>query len=59
MQLLKNNQDKFNQWNLMKNSNIFTYDYNKMKEIMKKSGISKNQYLLFHLKNMNKWIWDL
>ena len=41
MLLLKENQDKINWYNFSKNPNIFTYDYKKMKENIKKSGIAE------------------
>ena len=39
IELLKENQDKINWFCFSKNPNIFTYDYKKMKEMMKNSGI--------------------
>ena len=39
IEILKENQDKIDWWNISKNPNIFTYDYKKMKEMMKNSGI--------------------
>ena len=54
--LLKENQDKINWWYFSKNPNIFEYDYIKMKETMKKSGIAEElMSVIFHPKNMNKW----
>jgi hypothetical protein len=38
------------------NPNIFTYDYKKMKETMKKSGIVEElMAYIFHHRNMDKW----
>jgi hypothetical protein len=38
------------------NKNIFTYDYNKMKEKMKNSGIVEElMACIFHPRNMEKW----
>ncbi len=56
IELLKENQDKINWWNFSSNSNIFTYDYIKIKETMKNSGIVEElMAFVFHPKNMNKW----
>jgi hypothetical protein len=56
MSLLKENQDKISWWMFSQNPNIFTYDYIKMKEKMKNSGIVKElMSVIFHPKNMNKW----
>ena len=41
MSLLKENQDKINWFYFSKNPNIFTYDYELMKETIKKSGIAE------------------
>ncbi len=41
IELLKKNQDKINWVYLSENPNIFTYDYKKMKENMKNSGIAE------------------
>ncbi len=57
IELLKKNKDKIDWWSFQKNPNIFTYDYKKMKETMKKSGIVEDlMAFIFHPKNMNKWI---
>jgi hypothetical protein len=57
IELLKENQDKIDWRNFSKNPNIFTYDYKKIKETMKKSGIAEElMAFIFHPKNMNKWI---
>ena len=40
-ELLKENQDKIDWYNISKNPNIFTYDYTQMKENMKNSGIAE------------------
>ena len=39
IELLKENKDKIDWWKFSRNPNIFTYDYKKMKEKMKNSGI--------------------
>ena len=55
--ILKENQDKINWYFFSGNPNIFTYDYIKIKEKMKKSGIVEElMAFIFHPKNMNKWI---
>ena len=57
IELLKENQNKIIWWHFSRNSNIFTYDYKKMKETIKKSGIAEElMSVIFHPKNMNKWI---
>ena len=56
MSLLKENQDKINWYNFSKNPNIFVYDYKKMKENIKNSGIVEElMAFIFHPKNMKKW----
>ena len=56
MELLKKNQDKINWFFFSQNPNIFTYDYKKMKENMKNSGIAEElMAYIFHPKNMDKW----
>ena len=41
---------------LKENPNIFTYDYKKMKEKMKNSGIVEElMAFIFNPKNINKW----
>jgi hypothetical protein len=55
--ILKENQNKIDCYNFSSNPNIFEYDYIKMKETMKKSGIAEElMSVIFHPKNMNKWI---
>ena len=57
IELLKENQDKIDWGNFSKNPNIFTYDYKKMKENMKNSGIAEElMAYIFNPKNMEKWI---
>ena len=57
IELLKDNQDKIFWKEFSENPNIFTYDYKKMKETMKNSGIVEElMAVIFHPKNMNKWI---
>ena len=57
IELLKENQDKIDWLQFSKNPNIFTYDYKKMKEKIKNSGIVEElMAYIFHPKNMNKWI---
>ena len=57
IELLKENKDKINWFLFLQNPNIFTYDYKKMKETMKNSGIAEElMSVIFHPKNMNKWI---
>ena len=54
--LLEENKDKINWFMFQKNPNIFTYDYIKMKETMKQSGIAEDlMAFIFHPKNMYKW----
>ncbi len=56
IELLKENQDKIDWFRFTQNPNIFTYDYIKMKETMKKSGIAEElMAFIFNPKNMNKW----
>jgi hypothetical protein len=56
IEILKENQNKINWFKFSKNPNIFTYDYIKMKETIKKSGIVEElMSFIFHPKNMNKW----
>jgi hypothetical protein len=56
IELLKENQDKINWQCFSNNPNIFTYDYKKMKETMKKRGIVEElMAFIFHPKNMEKW----
>jgi hypothetical protein len=53
---LKENEDKINWYYFSLNSNIFTYDYIKIKEKIKNSGIAEElMAYIFHPKNMNKW----
>ena len=56
IELLKKNKNKIN-WNYFsRNPNIFTYDYKKIKENMKNSGIAEElMAYIFHPKNMNRW----
>jgi uncharacterized Fe-S cluster-containing protein len=55
IELLKENENKINWCNFSLNSNIFTYDYKKMKETMKNSGIVEElMAFIFHPRNMNK-----
>ncbi len=56
IELLKENKNKIN-WNCFsKNPNIFTYNYIKIKENMKNSGIAEElMAFIFNPKNMNKW----
>ena len=57
IKLLKENKDKIYWPYFLKNPNIFTYDYKLMKETIKKSGIVEElMSVIFHPKNMNKWI---
>jgi hypothetical protein len=57
IELLKENQDKINWFCFSENPNIFTYDYKRMKENIKNSGIVEElMSVIFHPKNMNKWI---
>ncbi len=57
IELLKENQNKIDWWYFSRNPNIFTYDYKKMKEKMKNSGIAEElMAFIFNPKNMNKWI---
>ena len=57
IELLKKNQDKINWLCLSSNLNIFTYDYKKMKETIKNSGIAEElMSVIFHPRNMKKWI---
>ena len=57
IELLKENQNKIDWFQFSKNPNIFTYDYEKMKEKMKNSGIVEElMSVIFHPKNMKKWI---
>ena len=56
IELLKENQDKIDWFKFSKNPNIFTYDYKKIKENMKNSGIAEElMSVIFHPKNMKKW----
>ena len=56
IEILKENQDKINWFAFSSNPNIFTYDYKKIKEKMKNSGIAEElMAVIFHPKNMNKW----
>ena len=57
IELLTENQDKIS-WPLFsQNPNIFTYDYTKMKENIKNSGIVEElMAFIFDPKNMDKWI---
>ena len=51
IELLKENQDKINWTNFSENPNIFTYDYIKMKETIKNSGIVEElMSVIFHPK---------
>ena len=57
IELLKENQNKIYWPIFSENPNIFTYDYKKMKETMKNSGIVEElMAFIFNPKNMNKWI---
>ena len=57
IELLKENQDKIVWSHFSENLNIFTYEYEKIKENMKNSGIAEElMSVIFHPKNMNKWI---
>jgi hypothetical protein len=57
IKLLKENQDKINWMMFSQNRNIFTYDYQLMKETMNKSGIAEElMAYIFNPKNMEKWI---
>ena len=57
IELLKENQEKIHWLEFSKNPNIFTYDYIKLKENMKNSGIVEElMTVIFHPKNMDKWI---
>jgi len=57
IELLKENQDKINWLSFSENPNIFSYDYKKMKETMRNSGIVEElMAYIFHPRNMNKWI---
>ena len=54
--LLKKNQDKIDWYLFSLNPNIMTYDYKKMKENMKNSGIAEElMAYIFNPKNMEKW----
>jgi hypothetical protein len=57
IELLKENKNKIDWHFFSKNPNIFTYNYKKMKENMKNSGIVEElMAFIFHTRNMNKWI---
>ena len=54
IELLKENKDKINWMYLSGNPNIFTYDYKKIKENMKNSGIVEELMIfIFNSKKMN------
>ena len=56
IELLNKNQHKFNWMGFSSNPNIMTYDYKKMKENMKNSGIVEQlMAYIFNPKNMEKW----
>ena len=56
IELLKENQNKIDWVLFSQNPNIFTYDYKKMKETIKNSGIVEElMAYIFHPRNMNKW----
>ena len=56
IELLKENQNKINWLMISKNPNIFTYNYEKMKETMNNSGIVEElMAYIFHPRNMEKW----
>ncbi len=56
IELLKENKNKINWKWLSLNSNIMTYDYKRMKETLKNSGIVEElMAYTFHPKNMDKW----
>jgi hypothetical protein len=56
IELLKENQEKIIWDQFSKNPNIFTYDYKKIKENMKNSGIVEElMAFIFNPKNMSKW----
>jgi hypothetical protein len=55
IELLKENQEKINWFEFSRNPNIFTYDYKKMKERIKNSGIVEElMAYIFHPRNMEK-----
>ena len=54
--ILKENQNKIYWFQFSQNPNIITYDYKKMKESMKNSGIVEELMAkIFNPKNMEKW----
>ena len=56
IELLKENKNKIDWCDFSLNPNIFTYDYKKMKETMKNSGIVEElMSYIFHPRNMEKW----
>ena len=56
IELLKENQNKIDWFMFSQNPSIFTYDYKKMKEKMKNSGIVEElMAYIFHPRNMEKW----
>jgi hypothetical protein len=56
MHILEKNMDKINWINFSKNPSIFTYDYQKIKDHMKNSGIAEGIAMkIFHPDNIYKW----